>query len=175
MTARIIMVLPETARRDPRRGEIPVMRISCPLLSDFPAAGERRNKLHSWSFIPSERQRHGVDIYSTGFLKTTEPRQGSSVSICKWSANCLLLPLSLYLSAHLRMCFFCAQVPVPFLWFLSHVRPWMMKRYRHITRFRKTVFRANKWWFCTRKAHFFRRVQICREWVKKERGICALS
>ena len=36
------MVLPETARRDPRRGEIPVMRISCPQLSDFPAAGARR-------------------------------------------------------------------------------------------------------------------------------------
>ena len=42
-TARMIMVLPETARRDPRRGEIPVMRIRCPQLSDFPAAGARRS------------------------------------------------------------------------------------------------------------------------------------
>ena len=37
------MVLPETARRDPRRGEIPVMRIRCPLLSVFPVAGAKRS------------------------------------------------------------------------------------------------------------------------------------
>ena len=37
------MVLPETARRDPRRGEIPVMRIRCPQLSVFPVAGARRS------------------------------------------------------------------------------------------------------------------------------------
>jgi len=51
------MVLPETARRDPRRGEIPVMRISCPLLSDFPVAGARRSIILQYHISKESDQR----------------------------------------------------------------------------------------------------------------------
>ena len=45
MTVRLIMILPYVARRDTRRGEIPVKQTSNLLLSDFPIQGVLRTNI----------------------------------------------------------------------------------------------------------------------------------
>ena len=140
------MVLPETARRDPRRGEIPVMRISCPLLSDFPAAGARRKHTAEVITSPSHAD---CKVRDHRVSKNTRPIQGGSLPF---------LP-GFYHSAHqFGVLFYQPEKEIPvnssrgdFQTLFTHRGPDNEETYKHPALSGTRALKRKKPGFCTRK------------------------